>query len=379
MGRVILTKNNNILVLADLTSPLIKSRIEMLQELGCNNYILHNASAAKLQDDIVKEYSKFGTVLQNPTIKSPKIRRFVSFFLTLYLILRLRPKLIVVHWGSRLWQSVLLGVFGSRVIAHTMNGDINPLYDGRGKKKKFTSFLLNRAAAITVKSKYGLALLKENFSEKLLNKTHIVSWGVKNGLLECRKVDIRSVLGVDKDSKIIFCPRSMQAIYHKKEIARVFFEYLDEGGKDAYLVVSTVNAYQDYSDKYKNFINASRYAKNIIFVNLKHEDMASFLSQADAVISFTKSDGLSQTIMEGLAIGAKIVCYDMLDYTDILFHKKNSFLFRDTSEIKDGIKYFIDEKQVVRTVESVTKILDYEFQKQEYIKLCEAVIAGGSK
>ncbi len=371
-----MTKNNNILVLADLESPLIKSRIEMLQELGYNNYILHNASCLELQNNIVKEYSKLGTVLQNPAIKSPKIRRFVSFFLTLYLVLRLRPKLIVVHWASRLWQSVILGLFGSRVIVHTMNGDINPLYDGKGSKKKFTFFLLNRAAAITVKSGYGLTLLVENFSPRLLEKTHIMSWGVERSLLECDRVDIRAVLGVGKESKIIFCPRSMQAIYHKKEIAIAFFEYLDESKDGTYLVVSTVNSHQKYMDEYKDFISASRYAKSVIFVNLQHEDMASFLHQSDAVVSFTKSDGLSQTVMEGLAINARIICYEMPDYKGILVHQKNSFLFADNKGIKEGIKYFVNKNNKVETIDSVADMLDYEVQKQKYIKLCKAVIAG---
>lgn len=357
------------MVFCDVNSPLMPPRIAVLKELGEEVMVVANADCKEvLQSDI--------QIIKPQCLKNRTLRYVVNTIFTFWLIVRYRPRLVVVHWASRLWQSVMLGLFGSRVIVHTMNGEINPLYDGKGEKKKFTSFLLNRAAAITVKSEYGLTLLGENFSPKLLKKTHIISWGVERSLLECDRVDIGAMLGVGKESKIIFCPRSMQAIYHKKEIAAAFFEYLDESGDDAYLVVSTVNSHQKYMDEYKDFIGASRYANNVIFVNVQHGDMASFLYQSDAVVSFTKSDGLSQTIMEGLSIGAKIVCYEMPDYNGILFHQKNSFLFTDNKGIKEGIKYFVDKSNNVESIDFVADMLDYEVQKQKYIKLCKAVIAG---
>lgn len=372
-----MTKNNNILILADLASPLIKSRIGMLQELGCSNYILHNASCLKLQSNIIKEYSKLGIVLQNPTIKSAKIRRFVSFFLTFYLVLRLRPRLIVIHWASRLFQSVALGLFGSRVIVHTMNGDINPLYDGKGKKKKFTSFLLSRAAIITVKSEYGLTLLKDVFSPKLLDKTHIVSWGVDRTLLKANSFNARNRLGILNESKFVFCPRSMQSIYHKIEIAKAFFSYLETSEEEAYLVVSVVNPHENYFREYKNFIATSKYAEKVILLVLSHEEMPVFLSQANAVVSYTKSDGLSQTIMEALCVGARIICYDMLDYENILVHRQNSFLFKNNDGIESGIEYFLECDHRISTLPYIADMLDYEVQRQKYIELCKTIIARG--
>lgn len=359
----------SIMAFCDANSPLMPPRIAILKELGCGMAVVANADCKDVPQSDLR-------IIKPQCSKNRTLRYAVNTVFTLWLILRYHPRLIVVHWASRFWQSVILGLFGSRVIVHTMNGDINPLYDGKGSKKKFTSFLLSRAAVITVKSEYGLTLLVENFSPRLLEKTHIMSWGVERSLLECDRVDIRAVLGVGKESKIIFCPRSMQAIYHKKEIATAFFKYLDESKDDAYLVVSTVNSHQEYVDQYKDFIGASRYDSNVIFVNLQHEDMASYLHQSDAVISFTKSDGLSQTVMEGLAIGARIVCYEMPDYEGILFHQKNSFLFADNEGIKEGMKYFVDKNNKVETIGSVADMLDYEVQKQKYIKLCKVIIAG---
>lgn len=358
-----------ILAFGDVNSPLIPPRLSVLKELGGEVVVVANADCKEI---LRSEFR----IIKPHCFKNRTLRYIVNTVFTFWIILNYRPKLIVVHWASRLWQSAVLALFGSRVIVHTMNGDINPMYDGNGKKKKFTSFLLSRAAAITVKVRYNLTLIENNFSQKLLDKTHVISWGVERSLLECERVDIRSTLGVCKNSKIIFCPRSMQAIYHKKEIVRAFFEYLDDGGENAYLVVSTVNSHSKYMDEYESFVGASRYAKNVIFVSLKHEEMASFLHQSDVVLSFTKSDGLSQTIMEGLAIGARIVCYEMPDYEGILFHGKNSFLFQDTKGIKEGIKYFADKNNTIKTVDTVMNMLDYEIQKQKYIKLCKSVMAG---
>ena len=98
---------SNILILADLTSPLMKPRILMLKDLPYKKYILHNANNIVLNKNVLNDYQEF-IVLQHPIIASVRLRYFYSFFYTLYLLIKLNPKLIVVHWASRLYQNILL-------------------------------------------------------------------------------------------------------------------------------------------------------------------------------------------------------------------------------------------------------------------------------
>ncbi|MDY2584242.1 MAG: hypothetical protein SOW07_01130, partial [Helicobacter sp.] len=111
----------NLLILADLTSPLMLPRITMLKELPYKKYILHNANNIPLSEEVLKQYEGF-EVLVHKQITSLRLRYLYSFFYTLYLLITLNPKLIVVHWASRLYQNILLALWGRRVIVHTMGG-----------------------------------------------------------------------------------------------------------------------------------------------------------------------------------------------------------------------------------------------------------------
>ncbi len=91
------------MILADLTSPLMKPRIRMLKDLPYKKYILHNANNIILNSKQKSGLEDF-IILEHRQINSVRLRYLYSFFYTLFLLLRLNPKLIVVHWSSRLYQ-----------------------------------------------------------------------------------------------------------------------------------------------------------------------------------------------------------------------------------------------------------------------------------
>ncbi|MDE5603560.1 MAG: hypothetical protein K2I71_06570, partial [Helicobacter sp.] len=149
----------------------------MLEDLPYKKYILHNANNQPLSLEILKSYAKF-TILEHPKINSIKLRYLYSFFYTFYLLITLNPKLIVVHWASRLYQNIPLSLWGKRVIVHTMGGDIDPKQDYEGKKKFFVDRLLKAARVISVKSVFMQEILQGHNSE-LKDKIVILSWGVE--------------------------------------------------------------------------------------------------------------------------------------------------------------------------------------------------------
>ncbi|WP_245892499.1 glycosyltransferase [Helicobacter valdiviensis] len=356
----------NILILADLTSPLMKPRILMLKDLPYNKYILHNANNISLNDEIISSYEGF-IVLEHPKIESLKLRYLYSFFYTFYLLIKLNPKLIVVHWASRLYQNLLLALFGKRVIVHTMGGEINKEEDCYGKKKFFTGILLRYAKVITGKTEVMKEIALSNFPFLDKQKIKILSFGVEERFYDissdAKKRELKvEILGKDYKN-VFFSIRTFKRIHFHKEIIRVFLDSYKDSD-DTCLIVSVLSCESDYLRECEEEFDLKN-QKNIIFVNIKHDDMHKFLYISDAILSLKLFDGISQSIMEALCARVFVIASDIKNHAMLLEHKKNSYLINDFLELKDAFCFVLDN-----TFQNIdNQMLNRNKQKKYYLRI----------
>lgn len=351
----------NILILADLTSPLMKPRILMLKDLPYRKYILHNANNVALSEEILSSYEGF-IVLEHPEIESLKLRYLYSFFYTLYLLVKLNPKLIVVHWASRLYQNLLLALFGKRVIVHTMGGDIDSAQDYRDKKRKYVDILLKSCRIISVKSDYMAQMIKYNVE---LNEIKIVkiSFGVDRRFLQKISQEEKMQLQYKNFGRefdfLFFSIRAFDPFYRQKEIIEAFLQNFRDN-LNVGLVISSFrmnNAY--YNEVSKCFTD------NIFICEIAHEKIHEFIASCDCVVSFSKSDGLSQSIMESLAMRKLVLCNELPHYKELL-NQGNSIIYKDVNDLKEGFLKALINREFK---ESNMDTLDAEIQKKHYLRI----------
>ena len=140
-----------------------------------------------------------------------------------------------MHWASRLYQNLLLALWGERVIVHTMGGDIDSKQDFKGKKKRWTQLLLRYCRVITIKSRAMREMLSVCDS-----KIHYLSWGVEDRFLQKttkeEQLELQHKLYGREFDYLFFSIRAFGAFYQQKEIMEAFLQNFRNNSRIGLLV-----------------------------------------------------------------------------------------------------------------------------------------------
>lgn len=356
----------NILILADLAAPFMLPRIAMLRELPYKKYILHSANNIKLSQEVLENYRDDFIVLEHRKINNRHLRYLYSFFYTLYLLIRLNPKLIVVHWASRLYQNLLLALWGERVIVHTMGGDIDSKQDYNGHKQKFTALLLRKCRIVTIKSQAMLKMLEKINID--LSKVIYLSWGVEQRFWQSvsREEQTRlqqKLYGKEFDC-LFFSIRALSAFYQQKEIIESFtLEF--KNNMRVGLLVSFLRKDEAYFHSIANIDS-----ENLLFKEIPHKEMEQYLMSCDCVISFSQSDGFSQSIMEAAALKKWVLTDSIAHHSEVLRDKENAIYCENVLELTKGFKEALCKIHYMPKLrEEAKNFLDYRYQKYHYLRI----------
>ncbi len=359
---------SNILILADLTSPLMKPRIRMLKDLPYKKYILHNANNIILNDEQKSGLEDF-IILEHRQIDSIRLRYLYSFFYTLFLLLRLNPKLIVVHWASRLYQNILLALWGKRVIVHTMGGDIDSTQDCKGKKRFFIVMLLRQCRIVTTKSDYMSRMLQALQIPLENDKIKQISWGVEERFFvgdsstESQKLSLQEQLFGRTFDVLFFSIRAFTPFYHSKEILESFLKIFANSPHVA-LLVSTMRKDAKYFDAHA--LNLP----NLFYCEIAPSAIHRYLFASDVVVSYSQSDGLSQSLLEAVAARRLVVANDLPQHREILRNGYNAVLFENETDLPNALKKAQQLcAQPIVLEKNVDFILNIQSQKDYYLQI----------
>ncbi|MGE4398773.1 MAG: glycosyltransferase [Campylobacterales bacterium] len=336
----------------------------MLKELDDELIVVANADCK----EVLKSEFK---IIKPHCFKNRTLRYLVNAIFTFWLILRYRPRLIVVHWASRIWQCLALSLFAKKIIVHTMGGDIDGKQDAGGWKKFFTYLLLRRCKLITVKSEYMKEMLLSNFDKLDKEKIKIISWGVENRFANHSKTfTYMDWLASKKNNrKIFFCIRSMNRFYHKREIVESFLDFKKQTGSDAILLISTSNADPKYMADIIEIVGKTRFVDDIFFAHIPHEFMHEAIHLSDYVISYTDTDGLSQSILESMAACKIVIAKDIPNNAEFIKKDVNGILFENESELSGVFAKALNIKYDIEQTKHLSIILDLNLQTRRYIEI----------
>lgn len=367
----------NILVFGDGESVLIQKRVAILGSLPQKKIFIQNSTGKRLSEQ-AKGYLKAFKIIEQPLIQNREIRYAVSFFLTLFFILRYRPSLIVVHWASRLYQNIIFRLFANRVFVTVMGGEIMPDQEGKHPKKRFyTKLLLDKAMRMTTESAYMKRLMMDDFGcadERIL----VCNFGVEESFYNPKIDDsLYEKLSIPKGVKVFFSMRAMEPFYQIDAIVKYFIEFKQKTGSNAVLIVTANRSSSEYLAFIEGMVNSSFMQDSIKIVkDIIHEDIDKYISLSHAVISMAPSDGLPHTMLECLAAKKFMIFRNLPQYGGFLEHQNSAFLVDDEQTLIDAFLYVEKSESLEYTPSKEALLLiDKNVLTKKYLAVCEEIIS----
>jgi len=272
--------------------------------------------------ELVPALPRLLRMLRAVGINAEHAARAIAF---LFLLRRCRPDVIHVHYAYSYYGWVA-GMLGCRPLAVTvMGGDI--LFDEQGNPsaagKWLTLELLRQADYITAKSDYLLSVLDRlgGFGAK----AERIIWGIS--LRQFRRVDsdaLRNQLGLRTGQRIVLSPRILQPLYRVDLIVEAM-AVVARAVPDAVLLITEYGAVPEYRARLETRIRELGLGDNVRFCGrVRHADMPAYYSLAEMTVAVPSSDGLPQTLLEGMACETPSVLGRLPRYEEIVSHRASA-------------------------------------------------------
>lgn len=266
------------------------------------------------------------------------ICRLRSMLLFWWALLRERPDIVHVHWAispalllKKRWPNLIVSPMGSDIF-------INGFW---GLRTIISREVLHRASIITSKSEAMDQRINELMRKKPLIKR--ITWGVESVFFKAKEnqFSARRHLNLEMNSRVFFSPRANRALYRIDQIISAFADYLQKGC-DGYLLVAEMFGNAETHARLNSQIKSARVRQRVRFLgSLNSHQMCACYAAADVVVSYASTDGMPQTLYEGMAAGCFPVFSDLPQYRSLLEHGVNSFLCSDKEDraLIDGLTY----------------------------------------
>jgi glycosyltransferase involved in cell wall biosynthesis len=255
------------------------------------------------------------------------------------LLRRERPDVIHVHYAYNNLAWLAGAVARCAVVVSVMGGDV--LFDEQGspspRGKWLTRTLLRRADLITSKSHFLTTVLGRlgDFAPK----TTRVVWGVRlSRFHRVEPSDLRRALRIPGDARIVLSPKILQPFYNVHLVIEAMPAVLAAEPR-AYLVVTEYAADREYRAHLEERATALGITDRVVFAGaVRHGEMARYYSLAEVAVGVPESDGLPQTLLEGMACEVPNVLAKLPRYEEIVRHGESAYFVETTpASIAEGI------------------------------------------
>ena len=255
------------------------------------------------------------------------------------LLRRIRPDVVHVHYAYS-YYGWMAGMVGCRPLVVTvMGGDI--LFDEQGSPTPegewLTLNLLRQADYITSKSNHLLDVLDQLGG--LGTKAERIIWGV--ALRQFRRVDataLRASLGIEPTSRVVLSPKILQPFYRVHLIVDAMARVI-RSVPDAMLLITEYAADAEYRAVLETRIRELGLERHVRFCgHVAYKDMPAYYSLAEMTVAVPSSDGLPQTLLEGMACETPSVLSRLPRYEEIVSHRQSAYFVEpDAGSIAEGI------------------------------------------
>lgn len=252
---------------------------------------------------------------------------------------RCKPDVVHVHYAYN-YYGWLAGLLGCKPIAVTvMGGDV--LFEEQGSPtptgRWLTVHLLRQARYVTAKSDHLAGVLGRIGG--IAGRVERVVWGIP--LEHFRRTDpsaLRERLGLRVGSRVILSPKILQPFYRVHLVVEAM-PTIVAAMPEAVLLLTEYGADPAYRAQIDRRIHELGLGAHVRFCGrVAHEDMPQYYSAAEMTVAIPSSDGLPQTLLEGMACEAPSVLARLPRYEEVVTHRESAyFVDADPQSIAQGI------------------------------------------
>ncbi len=300
----------------------------------------------------------------------------VSLFYSHWRMLKqYKPDIIHVHYAYSVLAWLAAVADRHPLVVSVMGGDV--LFDEQGsptpRGKWLTLQLLNRADLITSKSDYLTSVLERlgGFGTKTVK----VMWGIDR--THFRLVDataLRARLGLAPHHRVILSPKILQPFYHIHLIVEAM-PHIRAAYPEAKLLITEYAADTAYRTQLAEQVQRLGLEEDVRFVgHVSHRDMPLYYNLADVTVAVPLSDGLPQTLLEGMACGVPNLLSRLPRYEELVTHEQSAY-FIDASPqgIAEGvIRLFSDRELAERIVQNALSIIHEQADFAQQVREVES-------
>lgn len=274
--------------------------------------------------------------------------RAVSF---LRIIRRVDPDVVHVHFAYS-YYGWLAGILGCHPLVVTvMGGDV--LFEEQGEPtpggKWLTGHLLKQADYITSKSHF----LSEEMDRRwgVGSKVERIVWGISTEKwVPNSPSDLKSKLGVH-GRKVIISPRILQRLYQIHLIVEAL-PYVVAVHPDVMLLITEYAPDPEYRQEIVERVSELGMSEHVKFCGqVAHDEMPKYYGISELSVAVPSSDGLPQTLLEGMACGVPNVLSQLPRYQEIVQHGETAWLVDQTPEaVAKAVLYLLDNPELCKRI-----------------------------
>lgn len=304
------------------------------------------------QDDLPRWVRTLERTLQRFVHRTLGI--LLVFFALRQRVRRLAPDILHVHYAYSIPAWMVPALRRRPLVVSIMGGDV--LFEEQGSPtvlgRQLTTDLLSAADVITSKSDFLITVLDRlgGFGRKAMK----VVWGVD--LRHFRRVDasdLRARFDIPASAPVVLSPKILQPFYNIDLIVEAL-PMVVAACPDVIFVVTEYGADAAYRERLEGRVRDLGIERNVRFVgHVAHQDMPRFYSLASVAVAVPPSDGLPQTLLEGLACGVPNVLSRLPRYEEVVQHGETAwFVDMEPAAIGDGIVFLLRDETLRRRMAS---------------------------
>lgn len=261
------------------------------------------------------------------------------YFHLRHILRELRPDVLHVHYAYSVPAWLVPALDAPVVVVSIMGGDV--LFEEQGsptpRGRSLTIRLLRHADLITAKSDFLITVLDRLGG--LGRKAIRVVWGVRLGhFVRGDGSAVRAALGIAKDAPVILSPKILQPFYNVHLLVEALPGILARQ-PDAALVLTEYGADPAYRAAIAERARELGVAGSLRFAgHVPHGEMPRYYSIADVSVAVPSSDGLPQTLLEGMACGVPNVLSRLPRYQELVSDGESAvFVDADPASIASAV------------------------------------------
>jgi glycosyltransferase involved in cell wall biosynthesis len=191
---------------------------------------------------------------------------------------------------------------------------------------------------------------------------------------------LRSSLGLSAAHRVILSPKILQPLYRIHLVVEAM-ALVSQKVPDAVLLITEYLRDPDYRAAIVQRISELNLGAKVIFCGtVSHEDMPMFYSMAELAVAVPSSDGLPQTLLEGMACGTPNILSKLPRYEEIVRHEESALFVDPTpSDIGAGIVRLLQDHELQKRIASnafkiVAREANLEEQAQHVARRYEELV-----